>query len=150
MALPAARKYAVAVSIVVAATALRWALMPIFGTTAPYNIFFVALAVTTVLLGIGPGLVFGRLWDELGLPQILASLLEAAAAHDIKGGMLSGLGSTSEVEISFFDPQKKEYLPRVFKEPMEIGSMVERIVGRRLRSESIRNGRIPKSLSGRK
>jgi hydroxymethylglutaryl-CoA lyase len=33
---------------------------------------------------------------------------------------------------------------------LEIGIMVERIVGRRLRSESIRNGRIPKSLSGRK
>jgi hydroxymethylglutaryl-CoA lyase len=31
-----------------------------------------------------------------------------------------------------------------------IGQMVERIVGRRLRSESIRNGRIPKTLSGRK
>jgi predicted DNA-binding protein with PD1-like motif len=56
--------------------------------------------------------------------EILASLLEAAAAHDIKGGTLTGLGSTSEVEISFFDPQKKEYLPRVFKEPMEIGSLV--------------------------
>ena len=56
--------------------------------------------------------------------EILASLLEAAAAHDIKGGTLLGLGSTSEVEISFFDPVKKEYLPRVFKEPMEIGSMI--------------------------
>lgn len=33
---------------------------------------------------------------------------------------------------------------------LEIGSMVEKIVGRRLRSESIRNGRIPKELSGRK
>ncbi len=33
---------------------------------------------------------------------------------------------------------------------LEIGTMVERIVGRRLRSESIRNGRIPKELSGRK
>ena len=32
---------------------------------------------------------------------------------------------------------------------LEIGQMVERIVGRRLRSESIRNGRIPKSLTGR-
>ncbi len=32
---------------------------------------------------------------------------------------------------------------------LEIGAMVERITGRRLRSESIRNGRIPKSLSGR-
>jgi hypothetical protein len=56
--------------------------------------------------------------------EILASLLEAAAAHDIRGGMVSGLGSTSEVEIAFFDPVKKEYLPRVFKEPMEIGSLV--------------------------
>jgi hydroxymethylglutaryl-CoA lyase len=33
---------------------------------------------------------------------------------------------------------------------LETGAMVERIVGRRLRSEAIRNGRIPKSLSGRK
>ena len=31
---------------------------------------------------------------------------------------------------------------------LEIGSMVERIVGRRLRSEAIRNGRIPKHLKG--
>ena len=33
---------------------------------------------------------------------------------------------------------------------LEIGRMVERITGRRLRSESINMGRIPKSLSGRK
>ncbi|MBM3404573.1 MAG: pyruvate carboxyltransferase [Bacteroidetes bacterium] len=33
---------------------------------------------------------------------------------------------------------------------LEIGSMVERIVGRRLRSETIRNGRIPKTLTGRR
>jgi len=33
---------------------------------------------------------------------------------------------------------------------LKIGNMVERIVGRRLRSESIKNGRIPKNLSGRK
>ena len=32
---------------------------------------------------------------------------------------------------------------------LEIGIMNERIVGRRLRSEAIRNGRIPKNLSGR-
>ncbi len=32
---------------------------------------------------------------------------------------------------------------------LEIGQMVEKIVGRRLRSESIKNGRIPKSLTGR-
>jgi hydroxymethylglutaryl-CoA lyase len=33
---------------------------------------------------------------------------------------------------------------------LNIGNMVERIVGRRLRSESIKNGRIPKTLTGRK
>lgn len=32
---------------------------------------------------------------------------------------------------------------------LEIGTMVEKIVGRKLRSESIRNGRIPKEMSGR-
>jgi len=32
---------------------------------------------------------------------------------------------------------------------LEVGAMNERIVGRRLRSESIKNGRIPKSLTGR-
>ena len=32
---------------------------------------------------------------------------------------------------------------------LEIGNMVERIVGRRLRSETIKSGRIPKSLTGR-
>lgn len=32
---------------------------------------------------------------------------------------------------------------------LSIGNMVERIVGRRLRSETIRSGRIPKSLTGR-
>ncbi|MDO8896820.1 MAG: hypothetical protein Q7V19_04150, partial [Bacteroidales bacterium] len=32
---------------------------------------------------------------------------------------------------------------------LETGKMVERIVGRKLRSESIHQGRIPKNLSGR-
>lgn len=56
--------------------------------------------------------------------EILASLLAVAASHDIAGGTLTGLGSTSEVEVAFFDPAKKEYVPRTFTEPMEIGSMV--------------------------
>ena len=33
---------------------------------------------------------------------------------------------------------------------LEIGNMVEKILGRRLRSETIKSGRIPKSLSGKK
>jgi len=56
--------------------------------------------------------------------EIVASLLQVAAAHDIRGGSLAGLGSTSEVEIAFFNPEKKEYVPRVFTEPMEVGNLV--------------------------
>jgi len=56
--------------------------------------------------------------------EILVSLLEVAAAHNITAGSLSGLGSASEVEIAFFDPDKKEYVPRTFEEPMEIGNLV--------------------------
>ena len=33
---------------------------------------------------------------------------------------------------------------------LETGLMVERIVGRRLRSESVHNGRIPKYMKGEK
>jgi len=32
---------------------------------------------------------------------------------------------------------------------LEIGNTVEKILGRRLRSEAIKNGRIPKELTGR-
>ncbi|MHC4932853.1 MAG: PPC domain-containing DNA-binding protein [Planctomycetota bacterium] len=56
--------------------------------------------------------------------EIVASLVAVAEAEDIAGGFLTGLGSTSQVDIAFFDPDKKEYVSRAFKEPMEIGSLV--------------------------
>jgi len=56
--------------------------------------------------------------------EIISSLLEVASAHKISGGSLTGLGSTSAVTVAYFDPEKKEYIPRDFEEPMEIGSMV--------------------------
>ncbi len=56
--------------------------------------------------------------------EIVASLRAVAEEQKIQGGWFGGLGSTSDVEIAFFDPQRKEYLPRRFEEPMEIGSLV--------------------------
>ncbi len=56
--------------------------------------------------------------------EILASLLDIAKTHGITAGSLSGLGSVSEAELAFFDPDKGQYLPRTFREPMEIGNMV--------------------------
>ncbi|MHC4952448.1 MAG: PPC domain-containing DNA-binding protein [Planctomycetota bacterium] len=55
--------------------------------------------------------------------EIIASLTAVAEQFKIGGGSIHGLGSVSEVEIAFFDPEKKEYIPRTFEEPMEIGSL---------------------------
>ena len=59
--------------------------------------------------------------------EIVKSLTAAADQYKIGGGSLSGLGSVSEAEIAFFDPVKKEYVPRTFAEPMEIGNLVGNI-----------------------
>ena len=59
--------------------------------------------------------------------EILHSLREVTAAHDIRGGSVTGIGSVSEIELAFFDPEKKEYVPRTFTEPMEIGSLLGNI-----------------------
>ncbi len=64
--LPAAWRYGTAVVIVVTSTALRWALLPWMGTTAAYNLAFAANVVTTLLAGIGPGLLSVPL-GELGV-----------------------------------------------------------------------------------
>ncbi|MGQ0612535.1 MAG: PPC domain-containing DNA-binding protein [Planctomycetaceae bacterium] len=55
--------------------------------------------------------------------EIVACLLEAAAAHGVEGGFVTGIGSVKEAQLAFFDPRKKEYLPRSFVEPMEIGHL---------------------------
>ena len=59
--------------------------------------------------------------------EILASLVKVADEYSISGGHISGLGSVRELEIAFFDPEKKEYIPRSFEEPMEIGNLVGNI-----------------------
>ncbi len=61
--LPPAWRYGMAVVIVAAATAVRWALLPWMGITAAYNIAFAANLVTTLLFGIGPGLLSVPLAD---------------------------------------------------------------------------------------
>lgn len=65
-----------------------------------------------------------------------------------KDPMVTGLNSTEDMVV-MMDEMGIDTGVDVDK-VLEIGKMVERIVGRNLRSESIKNGRIPKSLSGRK
>jgi hydroxymethylglutaryl-CoA lyase len=82
-------------------------------------------------------------------------------ANFVSGVPVSGTGSyyyrdpnitglvSSEDLLVMFDEMGIETGINVDK-ALDIGRMVERIVGRRLRSESIKSGRIPKTLSGRK
>ena len=55
--LPPAWRYGLATVVVVGSTALRRALLPWMGTTAAYNIAFTTVVATTLLFGIGPGLL---------------------------------------------------------------------------------------------
>jgi PAS domain S-box-containing protein len=61
--LPRAWRYGMAIVIVAASTALRWALIPWMGTNTPYNIAVFATLGTTLLVGIGPGLLTVLLGD---------------------------------------------------------------------------------------
>ena len=56
--------------------------------------------------------------------EIVESLTAFAVEQGVTGGSFTGIGSVSELEIAFFDPEKKEYIPRVFEEPMEVGSLI--------------------------
>ena len=59
-------------------------------------------------------------------------------------------GTVSTIwECPIEGPTKMEKAVEFAQRWLEIGAMAERIVGRRLRSERIKRGRIPKSLSGR-
>ena len=50
-------RYGLAVLLVAAATALRWALLPWIGDTVPYELALPAVIIATVVAGIGPGLL---------------------------------------------------------------------------------------------
>ena len=68
-------------------------------------------------------------------------------AYYYKDPNLVGLVSTEDMVVMMDEMGIKTNLD--IDKILEIGQMVERIVGRRLRSEAIKNGRIPKSLTGR-
>ncbi len=64
-----------------------------------------------------------------------------------KDSMITGLVSTEDMVVMMDEMGIDTGLD--VDKVLETGQMVERIVGRRLRSEAIKNGRIPKTLSGR-
>lgn len=85
-----------------------------------------------------------------GQPANFVDRVPVAGTGDYyyKDPSLAGLVSTEDMVV-MMDEMGIETGLDVDK-ILEIGNVLERIVGRRLRSESIKSGRIPKSLSGRK
>jgi hydroxymethylglutaryl-CoA lyase len=85
-----------------------------------------------------------------GQPANFVSGVPVAGTGDYyyKDPNITGLNSTEDLVVMMDEMGIDTGLD--VDKVLEIGIMVEKIVGRRLRSESIRNGRIPKSLSGRK
>ena len=85
--LPAVWRYGLALLLAVAATVLRWAILPWIGTVAPYNLALLAIVLATILLGIGPGLLCLLVADIAVEVFILGSL---AAGPD--GATLGRMG----------------------------------------------------------
>ena len=81
LALPPLWRYTLALAMVAAATALRAALLPWLGALVPYNVWIVAVAATTALLGIGPGL-FATLSGIAGVEMFVLDSLPAMFAGE--------------------------------------------------------------------
>ena len=93
-ALPAAWRYVLALAIVVAATALRVALVPWLGTAASHNFVLVAAVIATILLGGGPGLLVmacGHVAFELFVLGSWPALLGGATLARLGVSMVIGL-----------------------------------------------------------
>jgi predicted DNA-binding protein with PD1-like motif len=55
--------------------------------------------------------------------EIVSSLKDFASTHDVRAGMISGLGAVGEADVGFFDRFEKRYLTRTFRGEHEIGSL---------------------------
>ncbi|MEX1063760.1 MAG: DUF296 domain-containing protein [Candidatus Paceibacterota bacterium] len=52
--------------------------------------------------------------------DVTAGILEFAEKNKIEAAWLSAIGSTKEIELAFYDHEKKEYLSETFSEPLEL------------------------------
>jgi uncharacterized protein len=55
--------------------------------------------------------------------EIVSGLLSFAESGGVDAASVSGIGSAREVELGFYDLPTKEYLKKVFSEPMEVISI---------------------------
>ena len=55
--------------------------------------------------------------------EIIATLRDFARAEGVRAGLISGLGSTGETELGFFQRSTRQYVNRTFQGEHEIGSL---------------------------
>lgn len=53
--------------------------------------------------------------------EVIATLKAFAVAHDVRGGLILGLGAVGEAELGFFVRSRQEYVTRTFTGEHEIG-----------------------------
>jgi uncharacterized protein len=54
--------------------------------------------------------------------EIIASLAAFLEEKGIRGGFVLGIGAIRNIQLGFFDAERKEYARRTFEESMELGS----------------------------
>jgi hypothetical protein len=55
--------------------------------------------------------------------ELVANLRSLAAEEGLTAGFITGIGSTSQVVMSWLDPETGEYQKRKFDEPMEVANL---------------------------
>jgi predicted DNA-binding protein with PD1-like motif len=55
--------------------------------------------------------------------ELIASLRQFAAEEEVLSGHLTGIGSTSNAQLGWLDPETGEYVKRRFDEPMEVANL---------------------------
>lgn len=88
--LPLPMRLGLALAILAVATGLRLALMGWMGTDAPYSISFAAVVVTTVLLGLGPGLLAAVL-GPLAVEVFILDSLGTGLAGETPGLLIAAV-----------------------------------------------------------
>jgi uncharacterized protein len=59
--------------------------------------------------------------------KLVESITQQAAAHELKGGLITGLGALTEVELGFYHLHKKDYDRKTFPKEYELISLMGNI-----------------------
>jgi len=59
--------------------------------------------------------------------ELLETVQKFCLENGVKGGWLTGLGSTDHVKVAYYDQEKKEYMVKEFPGPLEVTNMTGNI-----------------------